>query len=81
MGLERYMVDHRGSPRLALHVLVIGKSKTAPHPVICLCKLVIHVIKMPTTAEQHIIMIFVCSNKKGKLVSVVRTVYLNPGCH
>ena len=53
MGLERYMVDHRGSPRLALHVLVIGKSKTAPHPVICLCKLVIHVIKMPTTAEQH----------------------------
>ena len=37
MGLERYMVDHRGSPRLALHVLVIGKSKTAPHPVLCPC--------------------------------------------
>ena len=54
MGLERYMIDHRGSPRLAHHVLVIGKSKTAPHPVICPCKLVIHVIKMPTTAKQHI---------------------------
>ena len=81
MGLERYMVDHRGSPRLALHVLVICKSKTAPHPVICPCKLVIHIIKMPMTAEQHKIMIFVCSNKKGKLVSVVRTVYLNPSCH
>ena len=59
MGLERYMGDHKGSPRLALHVLVICKSKTAPHPVICPCKLVIHVIKMPTTARQHSIMIFV----------------------
>ena len=54
MGLERYMVDQRGSPRLALHVLVICKSKAAPHPVICPCKLVIHVIKMPTTAKQDI---------------------------
>ena len=59
MGLERYMVDQRGSPRLALHVLVICKSKAAPHPVICPCKLVIHVIKMPRTAKQHILMIFV----------------------
>ena len=55
MGLKRYMVDHRASPHLALHVLVIFKSKTAPHPVICPCKLVMHVLKMPTTANQHII--------------------------
>ena len=53
MGLKRYMVDRRASPHIVLHELVIFKS---PHPVICPCKLVIHVFKMPTTANQHIIL-------------------------
>ena len=70
MGLERYMVDHRGSPRLALHVLVICKSKTAPHPVICPCKLVIQDVNDSKTTYNDICL------KLYKREACVHTIHL-----
>ena len=80
MGLKRYMVDHRASPHLALHVLVIFKSKTAPHPVICPCKLVM--FSRCQRQRTNILYNDICLKlEKGSLYSYHLSQEPNPGCH